>query len=220
MCQSPGLIADLVLRRIGIRSREPRKKKRAAQDHSGVVYAGGVPVPENMPELRTMVPLYYPAQLAVIGRQLEERQLRLAGEPPELLHTRGEQPPPLVAPDDPVSSVPVSTPALPVAQPGPKEGDMCYACCMRYRWVQRGGLIRGQYPDHATDYARMWADAESGNYTASRLRQKWGELVDDHRAERAQKVYEDNHILECDCGAGDDADWSEFNIPGGLGFAY
>jgi hypothetical protein len=104
----------------------------------------------------------------------------------------------------------------------PKEGDLCNECLCKYKWYRTGVLIRGESFLSASDYARCWADVESGGFTAERLKTKWGDLATEHRTRRAQYLYEQNHTLMCACdpNAEDDMDWSEFNIPGGLDFQY
>jgi len=218
LSQSPGWIADRLLRSIGIRAKGgvSNTHDRVKHRYRRATHVYGVPIPPG-PEydaIRTMVPKYYRSQNLKISEKLEADILRKAGEDQPGLVQGFE------------TSSGMSRPEVPPyyrRAPQIKEGDLCPNCLCKYKWYRTGVLIRGnEILENQTNYYKCWRDAESGGYTALRLLARWGDLATPHRQRVAQARYESEHTLKCACGDDneDDADWSEFNIPGGLNFNF
>jgi hypothetical protein len=235
----PGLITSRVLASVGLRSKEGeirREKKRKPRNRHR--FPGRpekiIPITENK-EVLAKAARNETASDRRWAQILESERLKEAGiyDPALSIEEVGYI---VTVPEDYYPQASALTRSNAVRQPRsegpryvapalrakPKEGDICNECLCKYKWYRTGVLVGREALLNASDYARCWADVESGGFTATRLKDKWGGLATEHRQRRAQHLYEQNHTLLCACdpNAEDDMDWSEFNIPGGLNFEY
>jgi len=212
LCQSPGWIADRVLRSIGLRCRPPGKQGKGKK-RAPVVRLGGVPVPPELSStLGVIGPKYYPSRQRKIGEILEADALREAGINPDFPeHLTFRQP----SREEEVLSIPGPglrrSNAVRVDPVGeryrpphirvnyPKDGDLCPVCgsvmrpCLaqsrtdKFDWIDR--------PD--AEYWNCYGLSQTGLYTANEIAEMFPSQMTEHRRRLADRRWKECHPVRC-----------------------
>jgi hypothetical protein len=194
---NPGWIANRILLAIGIKAEKPDEYVRPRRRrHTGQVMAGGMPVPDDMPLLKRMVPKYYPSTLRKVGLGLEARSLAEAGlpVPPEFdipgfeyhkSHAREWK--------DLYKEV---RPPKEFPPPAKKAGNKCPKCRSPLEPFLAQSRTQ-RYECRGDSYWDAYGLSQTGLYTSSELVARFPETMTEHRRRFADRRWEECHPLRC-----------------------